>query len=62
MLIEFIKANLGVEDVKRIEKMIDPPMKQARSENINNTLDKRLFLYEVPISVWFIIIILELWQ
>lgn len=50
MLIEFVKANLGVEDVKRIEKMIDPPMKQTHSETINNTLDKRLFLYEVPIS------------
>lgn len=39
MLVEFIKANLGVEDVKRIERMIDPPTKQTYTETIDNALD-----------------------
>lgn len=48
VLYEFVKANLGVEHVKKIEKMIYPP-KCSHYKIINGIPwhDKRMFLYEV---------------
>ena len=44
MLFEFVRANLNVDDIKTIEKMIDPPTVPQNSESMS---DKRVFLYEV---------------
>ena len=42
VLAQFIKANLGLEEVKVIEKMIQPPMEDEEFKK-----EKRMFLYEV---------------
>lgn len=45
MLFEFVKANLNIDAVKKIEKMIDPSIMAHDSDSTMS--DKRLFLYEV---------------
>ena len=53
VLARFTKANLGLKEVKLIEKMIQPPTVKFISDSQTKTLDRdeqRAFLYEVSIS------------
>jgi hypothetical protein len=42
VLFEFVKAKLNIDDVKKIEKMINPSIRAHSTIS-----DKRFFLYEV---------------
>ena len=58
VLAQFTKANLGLEEVKLIEKMIQPP-KQKPKEDVTQSAEKfeqdvqRAFLFEVCTDLRF---------